>query len=121
MKTESDYWLYLMLFCAIGLCAALPAIAEPAVDPRPNTHLRFFDIPPQSLETALLAYAEQAGIQIMFRSELLQAQRSPGVRGVYDPLAAIVELLRSTGFEFQLVGDRTLIVSPAAAAPVSQH
>ena len=79
--------------------------------------IRFFAIPPQSLETALISYAEQARLQIIFRTDLLKGRRSPGLNGTYTLDAATMALLAKTGFSMQFVGPRTVVVDvePAAA------
>ncbi|AMN47786.1 hypothetical protein ACG33_11895 [Steroidobacter denitrificans] len=78
--------------------------------------LHFFSIPPQQLSTALLAYAEQADLQIIFRTDLLQEYHSPGIYGTYTIAAATLALLVETGFNIEFVGPRTVVVAAAGAS-----
>lgn len=68
--------------------ASLPALAEP-ID---------FDLPAQLADGALLAFARQAKVEILFSSDDLHRVRSAGVTGRYEPDAALVRLLEGTGF-----------------------
>jgi iron complex outermembrane receptor protein len=72
--------------------------------------VHFFAIPPQSLETALISCAEQAGLQIIFRTDLLKGYRSGGINGTYTVRAATTELLANTGFSLEFVGPRTAVI-----------
>lgn len=59
-----------------------------------------FDIPAQSLVTALQAYSQVAGVQLLYESDLAQGRRSASVSGVLTPEAALKTL----------IGDADLIV-----------
>ena len=80
---------------SVSLCATLalclfPVIPYPAGAATPTgpagqaaraagTH--HYTIPPQPLYSALDALAEQAGLQLVYSAELVQALDSPGLRG----------------------------------------
>lgn len=93
-------WL-LPLLMSIGLVCADGGVSD---------EIRFFAIPPQSLETALVSYAEQARLQIIFRADLLEGHYSPGLNGSYTVSAATMALLAKTGFSLHFVGPRTVVV-----------
>lgn len=95
----------------------MPVVDFPTVE-TPGGELHFFSIPPQSLSTALLAYAEQAGLQIIFRTDLLQGYQSSGIHGTYTIADATLALLAETSFSLEFVGPRTAVV--AGALPPGQ-
>lgn len=110
-KTPRWRWLWLLA----------PLSFVHADDGAVGAEVRFFAIPPQSLETALISYAEQARLQIIFRTDLLKGRRSPGINGTYTVDAATMVLLAKSGFSLQFVGPRTAVVDvePAAGEPVA--
>ena len=63
------------LAVALALGSAQAQAVEPAPAGQAQAQLLRFDIPAQPLERAVLAYAEQAGVQVLFDSARL---RSPG-------------------------------------------
>lgn len=103
----------------VAMSAAPPVVDFSAVEAL-GDELHFFSIPPQLLSTALLAYAEQAGLQIIFRTDLLQGYRSPGIHGTYTIADATLALLAETGFSIEFVGPRTAVVAAAGADPRSR-
>lgn len=104
---------------AVTLSTAANA-AEPNAQPA-ITNAIYFDIPPQALETALIACAETAGVQILFRAELIKGRQSPGIKGLYNPAAAIAALLNTSGLRFEFSGARTVIVSAPANAEANSQ
>jgi hypothetical protein len=56
-----------------------------------------FDIPPQSLVTALDAFGKRTNVQILYKVQLVQGVRSPGVVGEYPAQEALQHLLKETG------------------------
>jgi len=99
---------------------ALLAIAAAAPAPGDNSDVaaesRHFQIGPQPLASALLACAEQAGIQIAFRNEALGNRWSSGIDGFYSPAQAVDALLRETGLRYEFSGKNTLVIPAAAPA-----
>ncbi len=59
---------------------------------------RDFDIEPGDLATALRAYVEQSGVQLIFRNDQVRAVTTRGVEGELEPEAALDQLLAGTGF-----------------------
>ena len=85
-----------------------------------------FEIPPQSLASALVAFSTQAGIQFTAPARSLARIQCPGVQGSFTPEAALRMLLRDTGFSYRVVGASTVAISavddasaPAGAANAS--
>ncbi|MBE8594889.1 hypothetical protein IQK56_30565 [Pseudomonas sp. MAFF 301449] len=81
----------------LGLCCAfgpLPlALAQP--DTPASTH--GFNIPPQALAGALIAFGQQSGKQVSVDPQLLKGVSSPGVNGDMSNDAALAYLLQGTG------------------------
>ncbi len=57
-----------------------------------------FNIPPESLESALDAYSSQTGIAIMVANEEIRGIRTRGVTGNLSSDAALARILKGTGF-----------------------
>jgi len=73
---------------------------------------RDFDIPAQPLALALLAFSEQAGLQILVASDHTDNEVSTGVAGRYVPALALGKLLESTPLRYRLVADSTIAIVP---------
>lgn len=58
---------------------------------------REFDIAPGALEGALVAYAAQADVQLLYTAELVAGLRTAGVSGRHTPEAALDRLLAGSG------------------------
>lgn len=77
-----------------------------------NTEPIEFNLPAQSADRALLAFARQAKVEILFSSSELRQKQSTAVIGRYDPEQALVLLLRETGFTPRRTGEGKWIVTP---------
>lgn len=58
---------------------------------------RFFDIPAQSLTSALGQFGQQGGQQILFDEAIVAGRQSSAVQGSYSPRDALERLLAGTG------------------------
>ncbi|MFX9008154.1 STN domain-containing protein, partial [Acinetobacter baumannii] len=76
------------------------------------------DIPPLPLDQAITRFAVQSRLQIVAPGDLTANRRSPGVRGVLAPTAALDRLLAGTGlaFRFTDTATATLVAAPATGA-----
>ncbi|WP_421566063.1 TonB-dependent siderophore receptor [Ochrobactrum sp. EDr1-4] len=61
-------------------------------------------IPAQSLNTAVLALADRAGLQVFYDADRLKGLRSSGVKGTYSREQAIGILLQGTGVSYRFTG-----------------
>jgi iron complex outermembrane receptor protein len=77
---------------------------------------RDFNIPRQALDTAVLAYSQQTGLQVVSSTALLAYKETGGVRGVYTPREALRELLRGSDLSFAEANQRTVTILPAERA-----
>ncbi len=75
-----------------------------------------FDVPPQSLGTALDSLAKEVGLQILYPPEAVEGLTTRGVQGEYTPQEAIKRLLDGTGLRYEFLKDNTVTVSDAANA-----
>jgi secretin/TonB-like protein len=110
-------------FAALTL---IVASAYPAFEVRAEERLshptieRDFDIPSQRLEDALLAYAENTGVEVFVDHALAANRQSGAVKGRFDVEAALQHLLVGTGLELRRAAERayTLVeASPLDPAP----
>ncbi|OYZ99634.1 MAG: hypothetical protein B7X99_07255 [Rhizobiales bacterium 17-65-6] len=76
-----------------------------------------FAIPAQDLGSALTAFADRAGLRLLFASDLVAGRRSAGLSGAYTPEAGMARLLQGTGLVYRFTrGNTVTITAPAAAA-----
>jgi heme acquisition protein HasR len=99
MGTRSRANLALVLVCA-GLFPDALRGAEPAVY---KLH-----IASQPLDSALLEFARQTGIQIIYFSHLTDGQRTPGLDGTYTVDGAMNALLADSMLTFRWVNAKTI-------------
>jgi len=95
----------LALACAAGLTPALAA--EQAME---------FNIPPQSLSSALNAYADQAGVQMSYPAAYAADLKSPGATGRLSPQQALRKLLAGTGLSPRTTANGTITLEKSAPA-----
>ena len=74
-----------------------------------------FDIPAQPAADALLAFSQQARVDVLFPSDELRQVHSTAVRGQLEPDAALTRLLQQTGFHARRTAHGTFIVARSAA------
>jgi hypothetical protein len=93
------------------LDAATPSLAQSAL----TAIVRSFDIPAQPLDTALQTYGNQAGVQVLYESELASGRHSTVVRGEFTPAAALDLLLTGTDFVVREVRPSAITLALPAA------
>ncbi|TAJ84772.1 TonB-dependent receptor [Reyranella sp.] len=94
-----------ILTVAAGAVWASPVSAQPQGQTPAGTDRRVaFDIPPQDLNSAILAFAERAGIRVFYDVSRVQGLRSNGVAGELTPSEALGRLLAGTGLTFRFTG-----------------
>ena len=74
-----------------------------------------FAIPPQALATALIAFGQQANVQVLTAGGMVDAVRSRGVDGECTVAAALDRLLQGTDLGYSFVDAGTVVVKPLAA------
>lgn len=88
----------------MGLLAVIVVRADEAAAPR------YFDIRAQRMDAALIEFSEQADIQLMIATELIDNLNSRGVQGRYVPEDALTILIAGTNLTFHAVGQKAIAV-----------
>lgn len=98
--------------------SALAQEAEPAPAPALAQAAMTFDIPAQDLNSALLAFASRAGVQIFYDVQRVRGLRNAPLVGSFTPQQALAQLLSGTGISFRFTGPNTVALeAPAGALP----
>ncbi|NYZ14334.1 TonB-dependent siderophore receptor [Azospirillum sp. RWY-5-1] len=109
----------------LGVSLAALAVSEPAVagDGRTRTGgaiqlaqadpsaARRFSIPAGDLQGALLAFSQQADVQLLYPARLTEGLRTQGVRGTLAPRGALTTLLAGTGLVHEFTAADTVTIS----------
>ena len=105
---------------ALGVALALSAGHAQAAEPAASTHaqaqLLRFDIPAQSMDRAVLVYAEQAGVQVLFDSARLQDLTANAVTGQLNARAALQQLIGNAPVDFRFDGANQVTLTRRAVA-----
>jgi len=79
-----------------------------------------FDIPAQPMSAALKNFADQAGVQMLYRSEAVSNLMARSVRGSLDRRQALQQLLEGTGLEAVYSADDAVTIRPISPAAQSE-
>lgn len=90
------------LLAAVTFWVATPAHAQNANQPQT------FNIPAQSLASALRQFAADSGLQIAFTTDDVGILQTKGVRGTMPARQALTQLLAGTGVSFRFTGQNTV-------------
>ena len=71
---------------------------------------RSFDIPPQPLTDALVAFGQQSGIQVTVDGTLARNLSSPAVRDTMTGQQALTRLLAGSGLTYVIADDATVVI-----------
>src|SRR6267154_531361 len=77
-----------------------------AADPAPLA----YKIEPQSVSTALKAFAAQSNMQLIFTEQDVGSAKTTGVVGTRSPREALSEILKGTGLEFEFTANNVVVV-----------
>ncbi len=84
-----------------------------------------FDIPAQPLQSAVVQFTQQAGIQVTSAGETLRDRRSGPVSGELTAEAALTQLLSGTALDWRAVDANTVVIylsaAPAATPPAANE
>lgn len=93
----------------------LPAYAQSAeTAARTADAARDYDIPAQPLASALLRFAEQSDLQVLFSQDDLRGLVSPDLRGRYTPEQALSVLMSRSGREARITPAGAVAIEAAA-------
>lgn len=75
-----------------------------------------YDIPAQSLVSALLGFGKQSGLAVTAPGELLRGKTTAGLHGQFTSSDALARLLQGSGLSYQPVGEKAFQIIPAPGA-----
>jgi iron complex outermembrane recepter protein len=78
-----------------------------------------FDIDAQPLEKALVAFSQQADIQVVLNVEPIGSAEVQPLKRTVSARTGLTELLRDTGYRYAVIGERT--VSVMRSSSIGQH
>src|SRR5689334_14201289 len=96
----------LVSLIATGFIVAICLTYNPALaaDPVLSKEVTF-DIAPQPLDSALLEFSKQAGVQVMLAAHSIGHQTTQGLKGKLVVSTALAALLRDTGLAYRADGN----------------
>ncbi|KAF1717034.1 hypothetical protein CSC74_09240 [Pseudoxanthomonas yeongjuensis] len=97
---------------ATALCFSVPGVAW-AQSSAPAQ----FDIPAQPLSAALKTFADQAGMQLLYRAEAVDRVMARPVQGRLDKRQALQQLLQGTNLEVIYSADDAATIRPRSSGP----
>lgn len=78
--------------------------------------VRRFTVPPQSLDSALTAFADQADFTLLFSAPAVRGVSSRGLDVTATPTDALNQLLSGSGFTWRFTGPKTVTLEKVAAS-----
>ena len=105
-----------MKLLRIPLLLTLCALAGPTTQAAPVK----FDLPAQAANLALMAFARQAEVEVLFSSTDLKNVQAAAVAGTYEPAEAIALLLDGTGFTAKLTATGKFVVRRDRSPPLTR-
>jgi hypothetical protein len=108
----------LLAYVAVLVAGIYAAAAEEGPVARPNEPMAF-DIPSQSLATALQAYGQRTGVQVLYESNSSNGRTSVAVEGVFAPDAALGLLLTGTDLRVRYIRPDAITLAPPDAPRVA--
>ncbi|MGH8656486.1 MAG: TonB-dependent siderophore receptor [Gammaproteobacteria bacterium] len=73
-----------------------------------------YAIPAGSLEDALMEFAAQTDLKLIFKTDLVRSARSAGLTGTLTPEQGVARLLEGSGIAYRFVDSNTVTIEPAA-------
>lgn len=97
--------------------AVLACLGGPAWAESPAAHQVSVDIPAQPVAKALNAFAQQTGMQLLFRTGAVKdGAMAPRLVGSFTAEEALAKLLEATELEYKFLDDRTIAIRVAREA-----
>ncbi len=98
----------LMLALLAGVASAPLALSSPALAQQGAVA---FNIPAQDLNSAILSFAQKAGVRVLFDTARFRGMRSSAVSGTMSPSEALGRLLSGTGLSYNFSGPNRVTIS----------
>lgn len=105
-----------LLAIAVGLAIAPGSGVAQSTNPSlgADQGVVSYDIPRQDLNTALLLFADRAGLQLVYDPALVEGRRSAALSGAFRAQEGLTRLLAGTGITFRPSGADTVTLERAA-------
>tara|TARA_R110001592_G_scaffold81299_5_gene241396 strand:- start:4141 stop:6615 length:2475 start_codon:yes stop_codon:yes gene_type:complete len=109
----------LLAACLAGVPGGPARAVEPTAMAGPVTEIaqgrveKTFDIPAQPLAQALIAFKEQSGLQLAYKTEAVAGLATRGVNGAMTQADALIRLLDGTGLVFDFTAVSTVTLARA--------
>ncbi|WP_153786863.1 TonB-dependent receptor [Pseudomonas sp. EMN2] len=112
---------------ALLSCTALAALAGPLLVEAASATLASdvqarqvqLDLPAQPLDQALTAFADQAGLHLLYTTDDVAGLQSPALQGTFGIEQALQQLLAGSGVSYRFNDARTITLRKAAPQSVS--
>jgi len=75
-----------------------------------------FDIPAQSLTSALAQFGVQAGVQVTVDGALVRGHEAPTINGTMRASTALEALLRGSGLDYDVTSDGTVVIEAVTSS-----
>jgi outer-membrane receptor for ferric coprogen and ferric-rhodotorulic acid len=98
---------------AIGMAGAAQAQAQTAAS---GDAVVAFNVPAGALQAALVQFADQSGVQLLYPTTLADKRSSPGVVGSVSVRVGLAQVLGGTGLTFRFIGGRTIEIIEVSAS-----
>ena len=102
-----------LLVSAVLLGAGQSTYADNAA----STQAMQFNIPAQSLSSALTRFSADTRLQVLYEGDVADKLQAPALNGTYTPAQALEKLLGGTGLKYRYTNDKTITIE----APISQN
>lgn len=104
-----------------SLAMSSPVVVMAALGMSPAVHAQVvkLNIPVQPLSSALQAFGQQTGMQVLYSPQLIEGKRASAVSGGLEPGEGLRQLLAGTQLTYQVQGN-TLVLIPASSGDAVQ-
>ena len=103
-----------------ALLLAAPAAANDDPDPW-RSPVQTYDVPAQSLNSALSRFAETSGVDVLVDEAVVRGRRSNAVVGQFGPPQALRRMLDGTGLVARFTSRRSAVISRAGGTGASEQ
>ncbi|UDF32517.1 UNVERIFIED_ORG: TonB-dependent receptor (plasmid) [Roseateles sp. XES5] len=120
-QVRTVFFARLMVSTAVALVFILPQAAlQPAAAQEKTARVgtMAFDIPAQSLASALNTFGRQSGLQVSLAATTSHGITSKAVKGSYTPGQALAALLEGADLRHSITPEGTAIVTPKHVSPL---
>ncbi|KWT65814.1 Iron siderophore receptor protein [Hyphomicrobium sulfonivorans] len=98
-------------FCGFAIVIPAPLLAQSTA--QSNAGQYSFNIAPQSLSSAMIAFQSITGMSVLADSSVPQNVKSPGVSGSRTAESALAQMLSGTGLSYSISANTARIINPA--------